>query len=54
VEFRISEDQVCLKNNITKLSSGDTNYILMNKLKENCEVDYRFALINYLDELKYF
>jgi hypothetical protein len=50
----VSEDQVCLQNNITKLSSGRDEYPLMSQKKENCVPDSRFTLINSLNELKYF
>jgi hypothetical protein len=55
VEFRVSEEQVCMKNNRTSISASREDYPLMNEMRTPCtEADSRFIAINFIKETKFY
>ncbi len=54
-EFRITEDSVCLENDIPNISEGREDYILMVDRRQHCLIsDPRFTPVNLIDETLFY
>lgn len=55
VEWRVSEEKICLNNKANYLSSKHNEYILVNNQRSRCaEFDDRFKLLDSLSEREFF
>ena len=54
VEWRVSEEEICMNNKKNHLASGHDEYTLVNVPRVKCDYDNRFSVMDWMSEKAFF